>query len=176
MVIFLDIYSGPLNNTSTYPVDADIFLQESKKFVNATLSTGWTTRWGPDFIEGSYTAEQITKMIDGIKTNQVPNPITFPVRAGIAAQSIDELNRLYESLNATNYVTFTIWSSATDNVNVEDLRKMIFHFGVDKIYIDVPEDLHNQLRLDVPLKGSGVNLKPLGLALMMIFGAILMML
>ena len=53
-------------------------------------------------------------------------------------------------------VTFTIWSSESDNVNVEKLRKMIFHFGLDKIYVDVPSKLSSQLRLDVD-PGNGMN-------------------
>ncbi|KAG5671258.1 hypothetical protein PVAND_001466 [Polypedilum vanderplanki] len=170
-----DVYSGPLENTATQPVNATIFFQESKKFANATLSSGWTTRWGPDFTVGSYTTEQVTNMINGIKNNQVSNPITFPVRAGIAAQSIESLSFLYESLNSTNYVTFTIWSSQNDSVNVENLRKMIFHFGLDKIYIDVPEDLHNQLRLDDPPNGTSSIFKSFGLGLMLVLGAIIMM-
>jgi hypothetical protein len=171
---FTDIYSGPLNNTSTDPVDATIFLQESKQFTNATLSTGWTTRWGSDFTEGSYTSGQVTEMIKGIMDNQVSNPITFPVRAGIAAQSIENLSFLYQSLNSTNYVTFTIWSSASDSVDVEKLRKMIFHFGIDKVFIDVPDHLYTQLRLDDPPNGSGFMLKPFILGLVLALCAIIM--
>ncbi|KAL7021987.1 hypothetical protein ACKWTF_012099 [Chironomus riparius] len=151
-----DIFSGPLNNTSTIPVDPDVFLTESNKFPNVTLSTGWTTRWGINYTEGIYTHEQVNVMIDGIKKHQKNNAITFPVRAGIAAQSIETLNHLYQSLNATNLVTFTIWSSENDNVNVENLRKMIFHFGLDKVYVDVPANLSSQLRLDVD-PGNGMN-------------------
>jgi hypothetical protein len=95
-------------------------------------------------------------MIDGIKKNQISNAITFPVRAGIAAQSIETLTHLYQSLNSTNLVTFTIWSSENDNVNVEKLRKMIFHFGLDKVYVDVHSKLSSQLRLDVD-PGNGIN-------------------
>lgn len=86
-----DIYSGPVNNTSTLPVDPTFFLLEAKKFVNATLSTGWTTRWGSNYTEGSYMRDQIDAMINGIQINEVKNPLTFPVRAGIAANSIEEL-------------------------------------------------------------------------------------
>lgn len=141
-----DIYSGPVNATGT-PVDADRFLTEAKKFTTATLSTGWTTRWGSDFTDGSYTRDQVNEMINGLKENDVKNPITFPVRAGIAANSIEELKHLYVSLKNSNHVTFTIWSSASDYVDVEGLRKMIFSFGIDKVYIDVPEALYNQLDL-----------------------------
>jgi hypothetical protein len=151
-----DIYSGPVNSTGT-PVDADTFLTEAKKFETATLSTGWTTRWGSDFTEGSYTRDQVNEMINGLKKNDVKNPITFPVRAGIAANSIEELKHLYDSLKNSNHVTFTIWSSASDYVDVEGLRKMIFSFGIDKVYIDVPDALFNQLDLSNDPYDNGVS-------------------
>lgn len=65
--------------------------------------------------------------------------ITFPVRAGIAAQSQQNLHRLVNSVSQENNVTLTIWSSANDAVNVDSLRKLIFSFGLDRVYIDVPE-------------------------------------
>lgn len=151
-----DIYRGPLNNILTTPVDAQIFFNGSKSLPNATLSTGWTTLWGANYTEGSYTMNQVNEMIEGIKSSGVKNPITFPVRAGIAAQSITQLEHLYNSLNETNLVTFTIWSSITDFVDVEKLRKMIFHFGVDKVYVDVDEELSKKLRLDV---NSGLSVR-----------------
>lgn len=160
MWINADIYSGPLNNTETTPVDALVFFSGIKNLTNATLSTGWTTRWGSNFTEGSYTNEQVNDMINGIKTNNVSNPITFPVRAGIAAQSISQLDHLYKSLNESNYITFTIWSSDNDSVNVEKLREMIFHFGIDKVYVDVPDELSNKLQLHVAPGGSGNTPKP----------------
>lgn len=152
-----DIYSGPVESTTT-PVEADRFLAEAKKFT-ATLSTGWTTRWGSNFNEGSYTRDQVNEMINGLRKNDVKNPITFPVRAGIAANSIEELKHLYDSLKNSNHVTFTIWSSADDFVDVEGLRKMIFAFGIDKVYIDVPHALYSQLDLsNDPYDNAGSGL------------------
>src|SRR5690349_20177560 len=81
-----DIFPGPHENTQTIPVDADVFFEGIKTLTNATLSTGWTTIWGSNFTEGSYTDVQVNEMIDGIKRNKVSNHFTFPVRAGIAAQ------------------------------------------------------------------------------------------
>jgi hypothetical protein len=154
-----DIYSGPVNNNTTQPVDPNIFLSESKKVTKAILSPGWTTRWGTESDDGGYTREQIDAMIDGVRSNEVKNPITFPIRAGIAANSLTELTHLYNSLKATNEITFTVWSSFSSNdfVDVEKLRKIIFTFGIDKVFIDVPEVLYNQLQLDVdPFEnGSG---------------------
>jgi Uncharacterized conserved protein (DUF2181) len=155
-----DIYRGPLNNVLTTPVDAQVFFDGTNSLPNAILSTGWTTRWGSNFTEGEYTTAQVNEMIDGIRKNNVKNPLTFPVRAGIASQSISTLTHLYDSLKDSNYVTFTIWSSDNDFVDAENLRKMIFHFGLDKVYVDVPEDLSAKLRLDVEPTDSGFNIKP----------------
>lgn len=127
---------------------------ESKNFENAVLSTGWTTKWGPYYTEGSYDNKQIESMINGIKENDVRNAITFPIRAGIAANSVGTLTDLYKSLNITNEITFTVWSSDDDNVNVENLRKLIFHFGLDKVYVDVPKKLLNQLKLNEELHNA----------------------
>lgn len=166
-----DIYKGPLNNTLTVPVDAQIFFKGTKSLPNATLSTGWTTRWGSDFTDGNYTMEQVDEMIAGINTNNVTNSITFPVRAGIAAQSITQLDHLYNSLKDSNRITFTIWSSTNDSVDVEKLRKFIFHFGIDKVYIDVNSDLSQKLRLD---HNFGLSLQPnIIVSLLLVFASIL---
>lgn len=166
-----DIYRGPLDNTETIPVDAQTFFDGTKTLPNATLSTGWTTLWGSNFTDGHYTDAQVNEMIDGIKENNIENPITFPIRAGIAAQSITQLDHLYKSLNSSNQITFTVWSSENDSVDVEKLREMIFHFGIDKVYIDVPEELSDQLRLD---DSAGFSLKPnLAIGLTLLLGVFL---
>ena len=141
-----DIYAGPVNATNT-PVDADSFLQEAKKFDKATLSIGWTTQWSQDSNDGKYDREQITTMIEGLNKTEIKNPITFPIRAGIGANSLEELSFLYDSLKDTNHVTFTIWSGTNDYVDIGRLRNLIFYFGIDKVYIDVPDTLFNQLDL-----------------------------
>jgi len=104
----------------------------------------------------------------------VENPITFPVRAGIAALSLPQLDHLYKSLNETNHITFTIWSSDADNVDVDKLRDMIFHFGLDKVYVDVPKNLSDKLQLHVSPGGTGHLAQPSFLmGLMMMFAFII---
>lgn len=61
--------------------------------------------------------------------------------------SYDRLHELVAAVNQTNNVTLTLWSSVDDNVNVEMLRKLIFSFGLDRVYIDVPHELYVQLDL-----------------------------
>uniref|UniRef100_A0A336MEX1 CSON000541 protein n=2 Tax=Culicoides sonorensis TaxID=179676 RepID=A0A336MEX1_CULSO len=144
-----DILSGPVNNTNTIPVDPDVFLRIcNASFPSAVLSIGWTTKWGPDYKEGKYEDTHIENMKSAITVHEVKNELTFPIRAGIAANSNLELKNLFLDLNKTNDVTMTIWSSQGDFVDVEKLRNLIFDFGLDKIYLDVPQELENQLRLD----------------------------
>jgi len=69
------------------------------------------------------------------------------LRAGIAANSLSQIENLMNAINKTNNATITIWSSTNDNVNVNNLRNFMFHFGLNKIYLDVPEDLERQLNL-----------------------------
>uniref|UniRef100_A0A1L8EIP2 Menorin-like domain-containing protein n=1 Tax=Haematobia irritans TaxID=7368 RepID=A0A1L8EIP2_HAEIR len=150
-----DIIQGPVNQTNTIPVDPDRFFAGSSQFPKAVLSIGWTTKWSSSYDNGSYTPEQIDAMLDAIHRNNVTatgQPITFPVRAGIAANSQYELHNLVKSVNGTNESTLTIWSSQNDYVDVEGLRKLIFSFGFDRIYLDVPDDLSDKLDLSRPDK------------------------
>ncbi|PSN44146.1 hypothetical protein C0J52_15662 [Blattella germanica] len=140
-----DILPGPLNST-TKPVDADQFLTTCvKQFPESTLSIGWTTRYGILIPNASYTQEQVMEMEEVLKKNNVTQPITFPVRAGIAAKSADTLTYLK---NNTINSTFTIWGSESDPVNVDLLRELILDvLGRDRVYVDVPKSLMDQLHL-----------------------------
>uniref|UniRef100_A0A182W9W4 Menorin-like domain-containing protein n=1 Tax=Anopheles minimus TaxID=112268 RepID=A0A182W9W4_9DIPT len=76
-----DILPGPVDNTATIPVDSTRFFAAAKRLGKATLSIGWTTRWGADFADGSYTDQQIDAMISAIRANNIEkagNAITFP--------------------------------------------------------------------------------------------------
>lgn len=142
-----DILSGPLNNTVTIPVNANRFLNTSRQFPKSLLSIGWTTTWGENFKNGSYTEAQINLMIQTIKTNNITNDITFPVRAGIAAQSLPQLENLLKTFNTTNNATLTIWSSVNDFVNITQLEKLIKTIGVNKVYLDVPVEVSSKMNL-----------------------------
>lgn len=149
-----DILSGPVHNVVTKPVDADRFLNGCTQLTRATISPGWTTLWGINYRNGNYTREQINEMIDAFNRNEMncnKHPITFPVRAGIAAQSedtlIDLLQRINKHRNESNTVTLTIWSNPNDYVDVTRLRQLIVTIGYDRVYVDVPTDLMEQLQL-----------------------------
>lgn len=82
-------------------------------------------------------------MTDALNKNSVMGAVTFPVRAGIAAQSFDPLTILMEtSLPET---TLTIWSSPGDPVDIPKLAKLINKVGRERVFIDVPQDLYEKI-------------------------------
>lgn len=122
---------------------------------------------------------QVNSMKEVIADNKVPqtkSPITFPVRAGIAAQSKFTLQNLMEEFNETNAVTLTIWSSEGDAVNVEQLRDLILSVGVDKVYVDVPKDLEDQLHLNDDDPNGGLSSQQVTMWLTGLLGALLSLL
>ncbi|XP_011144690.1 protein FAM151B isoform X2 [Harpegnathos saltator] len=143
-----DIFSGSVNATAI-PVNAKDFLEGAVETIpECTLSVGWTTRYGKEYniTEGRYTPEQIKMMTDVLAEKQIKQSVTYPVRAGLAANDIETVKVLLKNTTSDN-ATLTIWSSEGDSVNVAQLSKLIQDVGIDKVYVDVPEDLKKQLDL-----------------------------
>lgn len=143
MWINADILPGPINATTT-PVDASQFLEGAKNFEDVWLSIGWTTLYGPR-MTGQYIDHHINEMINTLNKHNLTNRITFPVRAGMAAESKQQMTTLLTEIKNS---TLTLWSSEGDNVSVENLRRLIAIVGLEKVFIDVPDDLKSELRLD----------------------------
>lgn len=117
-----------------------------------TLSIGWTTLTVKD-TKGNYSQSHVDAMIKVIDENVKDGkyPITFPVRAVFAAESKDTLHKLYDHVSKTNKnVTFTVWSHIDDKDQVDQskLQDFISSFGVDKVYVDVPNELKEKLKLE----------------------------
>lgn len=172
-----DIIAGPVNNSVTRPVDPSGFFDGAKKLPGAVLSIGWTTLWSREHREGNYTNAQIDGMVAAIRSNNITkagHAITFPVRAGIAANSTGVLNELMSAVNKTNACTLTIWSSPDDFVDVDGLRRLIFSVGLDRVYVDVPEALASRLDLgNKPSAASGImNVGLLTTAIVVLVGLI----
>lgn len=141
-----DILLGPVNS-ETVPVDADYFLKTSvTKFPTTMLSVGWTTNFGGDITVGNYSTSDIDEMTEALSRNHVTRPVTFPVRAGIAAQSIETLTSLVQLSPAGT--TLTLWSPETDPVDYVGLKKLVDGLGHNKVYIDIPKTMYNQLQLN----------------------------
>jgi len=114
-------------------------------------------RYGKEFniTEGRYSAEHVKRMLDTLKENHVNQPVTYPVRAGLAANDIEVMKSL---LNNNTKATLTIWSSEDDFVDAAQLSKLIKDVGLDKVYVDVPEDLKSKLSLSAASMISPVSL------------------
>lgn len=144
-----DIVKGPVNQTVTIPVNPQKFLAICQKYKNAVLSIGWTTLWGSNYRNDAYTEQEIADMVKVIKENNITNrDITFPVRAGIAANSLPLMKDLVRQIiSLDNMCTFTIWSSPNDYVDIVKLREFIYEIGIERVYLDVPKEISDELKL-----------------------------
>ncbi|XP_018327446.1 protein FAM151B isoform X2 [Agrilus planipennis] len=152
-----DIVPGPVNAT-TIPVDPTRFFEGCALFDDAVLSIGWTTNFGGSIKKGTYTKGHIQSMLNVIEENKPTQKITFPVRAGIAAESLGNMQLLLQSVANSS---LTIWSSEGDPVNVEHLKTLIMTIGLGSVYIDVPKDLFDQLGLYFGSSKTSPRLPPL---------------
>ncbi|KAK0072439.1 hypothetical protein PV325_011368 [Microctonus aethiopoides] len=85
-------------------------------------------------------------MIDTLAKNNITQTVTYPVRAGIAANSFSLWSELLKNTTKNNS-TLTIWSHELDNVDADKLSKLIRDIGVDKVYVDVPDNLWEKLNI-----------------------------
>lgn len=106
-------------------------------------------RYGKEFdiIEGRYSPKQIQTMINTLEKNHVSQSVTYPVRAGLVVNDVDVIKTLLNTTSTIKSVTLTIWSAEGDIVDAAKLSKFIKEVGVDKVYVDVPQDLKNKLEL-----------------------------
>ncbi|CAL8105244.1 unnamed protein product [Orchesella dallaii] len=151
VVINADILMGPVNSTKK-PVDAERFITLAKTLSPyATMSLGWTTRFGHDdeklgkgtgeiIHEGKYTISQIKEMATTIRKYAGDPPIfkhiTFPVRAALAANSVNEIENLQGKMRSE--FSITLWSAKDDQVDVSKVESMINSLGARFAFIDVP--------------------------------------
>ncbi|CAK9830377.1 Protein FAM151B [Anthophora retusa] len=143
-----DIIGGPVDAVTT-PVDAKAFLSLAKTYPECTLSVGWTTRYGgkDNVTEGAYTDKHIQEMLEKLKEQNITQPITYAVRAGLAANSISVIKSLMTKNSDMKNPTLTVWSSEGDKVDAAQLSTLIEDIGVTKVYLDVPQELMKNLHL-----------------------------
>lgn len=113
------------------------------------LSIGWTTN--RDTPNSVYTEAHTNAMADVIKNNKldkIPDlAINLPIRAAFAVKSRKVLKELYENVKKTKPITYTVWSKNEDKVNATELQQFINSYGVENIYIDLPDELRKKLNL-----------------------------
>ncbi|XP_018406885.1 PREDICTED: protein FAM151B isoform X2 [Cyphomyrmex costatus] len=148
IILNADILAGPVNATAPL-VGVDFLKEASYILPNSTISIGWTTRYGKEFniTEGRYSENQIKEMVKIVTDSGINLPITYPVRAVFAVNNTDSMKELLKNTTSTGGATLTIWSSEGDYVDAANLSKLIKEVGLNKVYVDVPTDLRNQLNL-----------------------------
>lgn len=149
-----DILEGPVNATKK-PLNPERFIslvKENAPF--AVLSIGWTTRFGTDdpadeIREGKYTKLQMKEMLKVLRAHGGNPPVfphvTFPVRAGLAAESIEEL--LYLTARVTDS-SITLWSPKTDPVNRKALQMLVHQLTNRHVFIDLPFSIEDDDSMD----------------------------
>lgn len=90
-------------------------------------------------------------MLKVLKDNHINQNVTFAVRAGLALNSIDAMEKLVAN---NNKATLTIWSSEGDEVNGDKLTNLITKIGFNKVFIDVPESVWKTLHFNKPETGA----------------------
>lgn len=136
---------GPDAGAEPPQLDAKEFVDEVKKMEKVVLSVGWTT--SRENSNAVYTAAHTNAMADVIKDNRYRGAVNFPIRAAFAVKSQSVLKQLYDLIKLTNPVTYTVWSKNEDKVNATELQSFILSYGVENVYIDLPNDLRNKLNL-----------------------------
>ncbi|XP_077989367.1 protein FAM151B-like [Glandiceps talaboti] len=128
-----DIVHGP--NSPKQPIDPDAFISFiNEGFSDAVLSLGWTTAWEVDAPTQLYTW---TMIYDNLKYSYPGNqPVTFPVRAVWAITSWDKWVWM---LGLRDDFSISVWSSASDDVDVQGLVTLRNNGDIARIYYDLPE-------------------------------------
>ncbi|XP_058803556.1 protein FAM151B [Phymastichus coffea] len=149
-----DILKGPVDATNDpMPVDPVDFLTKANQnfaAIKPVLSIGWTTRYVPPVgnatTTGNYTTQQVKEMLKLVNETANTNlPITYPVRACYAANSMETMKSLLADTPAKNNATLTVWSADDDKVDTDKLSELIKAIGVEKVYIDVPKSILDKL-------------------------------
>lgn len=86
-----------------------------------------------------YSENYINDMADVLFKSKYMKPVTYAVRAAFAVNSIPELQYLLETSPAGS--TLTLWcSDERDVINYAKLVQLIKTVGVDRVYLDLPDD------------------------------------
>ncbi|XP_032433960.1 protein FAM151B isoform X1 [Xiphophorus hellerii] len=127
-----DVLSGPSGRTA--PVDFQAFLSlVSGLPAQTVLSLGWTTGWTVGTNNSGYSWDMVHAMEE--KSRDLKQPVTFPVRAALLAQSFSQLSWL---LKQSDRYTLTVWTGQHDEFAPQDLKLYRKHFDVSRIYYDLP--------------------------------------
>ena len=129
-----DIVKGPYGGNVT--MIPGIFFENVKAFPDVTLSVGWTTGARTPNTNLTYTMDMIREMLAICKN--LPQPVTFPVRADLLRPSWDVFDWL---LRQSRAYTLTVWTTPYDNVTKADMDFIQRQSEDARVYFDLPENL-----------------------------------
>uniref|UniRef100_A0A665TV32 Family with sequence similarity 151 member B n=1 Tax=Echeneis naucrates TaxID=173247 RepID=A0A665TV32_ECHNA len=128
-----DILSGP--GGQARPLEPQAFLSAATILPPRTvLSLGWTTGWTAGTDNPGYDWEMVHGMEEICRT--VKNPVTFPVRAALLAQSFPQLRWL---LQQSDRYTLTVWTGQNDSYTLQDFLPYKQEIDSSKIYYDLSD-------------------------------------
>ena len=138
-----DILHGPCHTDCNDPVDPKVFLSLcAKYFPSVTLSVGWTTGNHISKENGGYDWHLIWPMKELL--SNLTQPITFPIRANLIGNSIEQLIWL---LGLSDEYTLTIWSGNFDTPNMKDLATLRNRVSdKTRIFYDLPLDQETKFK------------------------------
>merc|ERR1712210_290929 len=100
-----DILQGPGGGD---PVEGSDFLNVCKRiFPGATLSVGWTTE-----PKGQYSKDDFEKMRNLLQQHNVTSPVTLPLRASLAVNSVEPISEFLLQMENLNPfpLSLTMWT------------------------------------------------------------------
>ena len=134
-----DILPGPCHEDTECNdavIDPDVLLSLcSKYYPSAVLSVGWTTAEHIFVEKDRYEWHFVKPMKDLL--SDVPQLVTFPIRANLIGNSMDQIIWL---LSLSDLYTLTIWSTNFDEPNMKELVNLRNKVDKSRIFYDLPPD------------------------------------
>lgn len=140
-----DVTNGPKGTGSAKIVSGSELIHLAQEFFpRATLSLGWVTSSHPDNGNYFYTEDQVQDLLNIMTASEIGNQtVTFPIRAMFMANSEAVLTDLLTQTEAQT-ATLTMWG--TDDIeDIESLKSVLDRIGRQRVYMDLPDDLADQL-------------------------------
>ncbi|CAL8080322.1 unnamed protein product [Orchesella dallaii] len=176
-----DILAGPVNGSTDVKVNGTRLIQlQQEHLPQSTLSLGWTTRFGRQssgevITNGSYTREQVDEMANVIKaafttdSEKSNAQVTFPLRAGIALNSVENINYLLDQAGINfSSPSVTLWEGGDDPILDRPLLdQFVEAINRNRVFLDLPRSLGNDTSASFPLNPNFFLVFSLVLVLLM---------
>lgn len=127
------------------PIEPRDFEQRVNALDHAIPSVGWITSKEAT----GYTSQDVSSMLE--KVRDVRQPVTFSLRAGMAAQSKPEM----ESLTKNPKTALVLhMKNSEDKIDVGKIKELVKSIGKNRVFLDLP-DVHLQWQINSALLLNG---------------------